>query len=425
MASGLIGGGRGSGIWIVVCSALAHGIFMMSPRWLRRIPVTPKRMPRAAPHSPIQAWTRRSDPEPGARAPAGLLRDLQRHRVEGDDVVRAHRALGVLAQDGGEVDAVQGHERARRIGGLVGELVVVVGDEPLRQVGMGRRARADAREVQFVDEAALDGAIEALPAAAGLGGVGADVLDAQVREGPAHLGEVRPIDGAAGRRGVKGPAGAIGVEGDGQAPRRADGMQGREDRRGRLGRPELGVEQALGGVVEDRDERLAFVGTAAQPSMGAAVEVQQLAETRAGLAPPAVPTAGAALAYQAGLRQGQLDEAIGEPYRVVAPRRAIEVADVPAGEPLPVQAQDPLDLERRRRAPRGPLAPPIIPGHRAAGLEPGPPAPHAARLEAEDLGGGQPADRPTQGLHDDLLHLHGPLHSGRGIEHGHPPGPWL
>ncbi len=55
------------------------------------------------------------------------------------------------------------------------------------------------------------------------------------------------------------------------------------------------------------------------------------------------------------------------------------------------------------------------------GRRPGPPAPHAARLEAKDLRGLHPADRPTQCLHDDLLHLHGPLHGGRGIEHGHLP----
>jgi hypothetical protein len=220
------------------------------------------------------------------------------------------------------------------------------------EVGIGRRARGEARQVQFVDEAALYGAVEALAAAARLGRVGADVLDAQVREGPADLGAVRTIDGAAGRRGVKAPAGAIGVERDGQAPRGEHGMQGREDRGGRLGGPELGVEQALGGVVEDCDEGLAVVGAAAQPGMGAAVEVQQLPEAGPGLSAPAPPRAG--LADQAGFL----------PHGVVAPGEAVEVADVPAGEPLPVQTQDPLHLEGRGRAPRGPLAPAIIEGHR-------------------------------------------------------------
>ena len=56
-----------------------------------------------------------------------------------------------------------------------------------------------------------------------------------------------------------------------------------------------------------------------------------------------------------------------EDLSVGGEEEAVEVADVPAGEALPIQAQDPLHLERRRRAPRGPLAPTIIEGHRAAG----------------------------------------------------------
>lgn len=51
--------------------------------------------------------------EPRTRAPAGLLRDLQRYLVEGDHVVLAHRALGVLAENAIEVDAVQGDKGAR------------------------------------------------------------------------------------------------------------------------------------------------------------------------------------------------------------------------------------------------------------------------------------------------------------------------
>ncbi len=74
--------------------------------------------------------------EPRTRAPARLLRDLQGHLIEGDHVVLAHRALGMLAEDAIEIDAVQGDKGARGVGGRVGELLVVVGDEPLGQVGM-------------------------------------------------------------------------------------------------------------------------------------------------------------------------------------------------------------------------------------------------------------------------------------------------
>src|SRR5207302_5773342 len=51
------------------------------------------------------------------------------------------------------------------------------------------------------------------------------------------------------------------------------------------------------------------VGAQAQPRMSTAVEVQQLAEARPGLAPAAMPAPGAALAHQAGLLQCQLHEA--------------------------------------------------------------------------------------------------------------------
>jgi len=109
------------------------------------------------------------DLEAGARPAARLLGHLQGDVVERDHVVLADRARFVLAEDGVEIDAVQGDEGARRIGGQARELVVIVRDEVLRQVGIGGRPRGDARQVQFVDEAALHGAVETLAAPAGLG----------------------------------------------------------------------------------------------------------------------------------------------------------------------------------------------------------------------------------------------------------------
>ena len=88
-----------------------------------------------------------------------------------------------------------------------------------------------------------------------------------------------------------------------------------EDGGRRLGGPELGVEQARGGVVDDGDEGGAQAGDQAQPGMGAAVEVQQVAEAGPRLAPAAMTAPGAALADQAGLLQGQLHEAVGQAER--------------------------------------------------------------------------------------------------------------
>lgn len=153
--------------------------------------------------------------------------------------------------------------------------------------------------------------------------------------------------------------------------------------------------------------------------------MQELAEAGPGLSASAMAAPRPGPAHEAGFLERELDEAIRQRHGVVAAGEAVEVADVPAREALAVQAQDALHFERRRLAPRGPLAPPILESHRAAGLEPDAPPSYAARLEAEDLGGLPPGDRPTPGSHQDLLHSHGPLPGGRGLEHGHLPGPGL
>src|SRR3990172_5217190 len=52
---------------------------------------------------------------------------------------------------------------------------------------------------------------------------------------------------------------------------------GPHGRRG-LGGDELGVEDPLCGVIDDVDQRLALGGAEGEPGMGAAIEVQHLAE---------------------------------------------------------------------------------------------------------------------------------------------------
>src|SRR5437773_1830301 len=164
-------------------------------------------------------------------------------------------------------------------------------------------------------------------------------------------------------------------------------VQRRKDSDRGLAGPELSVEQARGRVVDDGEERLALVRAAAQPDMGTAIEMQQLAHAGAGLATAPMAAARAPLAHEPGFLQGEPDEAIGERHRVIAPGKAIEVADVPAGEALAVQPQDALDLGGRGLAPRRAHPAPIIQRHRPAGLIAGAPAPHAAWIEAQDVGG--------------------------------------
>ena len=96
----------------------------------------------------------------------------------------------------------------------------------------------------------------------------------------------------------------------------------------------------------------------------------------------------------AGFLQGELDESVGERHGVVAAGEAVEVADIPAGKALAVETPDALDLERRRLAARGALTPPIIEGELVSRLVARPPATHAARIEAQDVGRLQPPTAP-------------------------------
>jgi hypothetical protein len=76
--------------------------------------------------------------------------------------------------------------------------------------------------------------------------VAQDVLDAELVQGPADLGEACAVRGAARGRGVHGPAGAVGVQGLGQAVLLEDGPEGSHDDGATLALVgQLGVQQAL------------------------------------------------------------------------------------------------------------------------------------------------------------------------------------
>ena len=118
-----------------------------------------------------------------ARGAAGLFRQLQVDTVEADGVVGRDHALGLGAEDLIEIDVAERHKGRCGIRGGPGEGGVVVGDEPLAQIGVGGRGGGDAGQAKFVNEAVLQRAIEPLAPPAGLRRVGADVLDAEAGEG--------------------------------------------------------------------------------------------------------------------------------------------------------------------------------------------------------------------------------------------------
>lgn len=133
------------------------------------------------------------DPEPGTGAAAGLLGQLQGDEVSGHDVVAPDDALILDAEDLVEGDAPEGDERRGGIGGRPGELRIEGRQEAVAQVPVGGADGGDPDEPELVHEAALQGAIGALTAPPGLGGIAQDVLDAEPGQGPADLGGMLAI----------------------------------------------------------------------------------------------------------------------------------------------------------------------------------------------------------------------------------------
>lgn len=109
------------------------------------------------------------DVQAGAGGPAGLLGELQAPAVDNDGVVRGDDTLLFHAQDLIEIDIAEGDEGRGWIGRGPGEGGVVVGDEVFPQIRVGGLRGGEAGQAEFVDEAVLQGAMEARPGR-GLGG---------------------------------------------------------------------------------------------------------------------------------------------------------------------------------------------------------------------------------------------------------------
>ena len=130
--------------------------------------------------------------QPGAAAAAALLVDLEDDLIEGDGVIAAHDPLLFVTEDLLQIVRADGDEGTGRIRRRPAKRAVVVGDEALGQVAIGGRHRANARDPQLVDQAALQGAVGALAAPARLGGVPENMLDAEAASArPTRVGLVR------------------------------------------------------------------------------------------------------------------------------------------------------------------------------------------------------------------------------------------
>jgi hypothetical protein len=141
--------------------------------------------------------------------------------------------------------------------------------------------------------------IGALAAAAGLRRIPQDVINPEALKRAADLAELGALRRAAGGRGMHGPAGAVGVEGLGQSVAVEDIAQRAHDaERALAALEELGVEQPLGGIVNNRDEGVTGLGPQREPGRGTAIQMQELSEAGPRLLPPAIAAAGPALRQQ-------------------------------------------------------------------------------------------------------------------------------
>ena len=231
----------------------------------------------------------------------------------------------------------EGHEGAVFEFGRGGEAAVVVG-----QVGVCDEAvcgfdRCDPRQRQFLDEAVLEGAEGALGAAARLGRIGGDVLDAELVEGAADLGVLILGDLAACLGGVEVVAAAVGIEAAGQPLVGEHLLQRAEGGRGAFLLDQEGRIDLAGGVVHGDDQ-------VARHLAGHPVEHLQ---TFAGIL-QADAYAGYRRLYAAGRSPGPVIEALCWSH---GRRKFYELADIAANKRRGKRAPpiSPLALEAVKR----------------------------------------------------------------------------
>ena len=151
--------------------------------------------------------------------------------------------------------------------------------------------------------------------------------------------------------------GAIGIERHGQAVALEDGAQGGHDRRHTLAAfTQLGVEEPLGGVVDDGDQGEPLLGHQGEPLMATAIEVQQLAEARPWLPPTPMAAARPVLDLEPGRLQGLFHERVAEAHAVLPPSELVKVSDVEALVAVAIELQHALQLGDGRSLGRRGLA---------------------------------------------------------------------
>ena len=151
--------------------------------------------------------------------------------------------------------------------------------------------------------------------------------------------------------------------------------------------------------------------------MRTSVDVQELAEAGARLAPPPMAAASPLLLHQLRRLQGLFHEAIRHRHPVISPGNLMEVPHVEPRVPLAIQPQHQFHLRRRHAPFRRPQQPSVDQATVPVGLESLPPPPERAGRPAQDLRRPEPMQLAAEGLQHHFLHRHRPLPRGLGVRH--------
>ena len=193
------------------------------------------------------------------------------------------------------------------------------------------------------------------------------MLDAELDEGPADLGQAPLVDLAAGLGAVEVVAAAVGVEGAEEALLLDRFPKPAKAREGAFFLDQEGRDDLARGVVHGGDE-VEVAAQIHQPAVGRAVLEQEHPRQGPARPPLAVRPAPPGLLHKTRLLQADLGPGIAEPEAVAAHQVLVEVLGREVPIARAVLLQDPFDLVKRRAAPRGPPQAPVHKTRRPLGL---------------------------------------------------------
>ena len=207
--------------------------------------------------------------------PSGRGRKLVGLGLKADGVIVGDHALILSGQDAFEVQLLWDRSPGGPgIRGLVGESFLVFGDEDAVEIFGSGFAVLDPFVDQFGDESVLEAAVEALASAAGLGAVGKDEPDRELRHGSFEVGVLdlgTLLDMGSAVAGGGELAGAVEVKSGGEAEFFKHLIADLEATVAIFVGLELTPEGFSGGVVA-AEEQAHFGAVVPEPGMGRAVQ---------------------------------------------------------------------------------------------------------------------------------------------------------